>query len=88
MKVSFDIDLTPEEARKLMGLPDLEPMQKEVMKKIQEKVMQEVDNVTNVEHLYSRFFPFGLQSMEQMQKFFNSMLSVATAETPKKGSKK
>ena len=87
MKVTFDIDLTPEEARKLMGLPDLEPMQKAVVKQIQEKIMEEVDNVTNVEHLYSRFFPFGLQSMEQMQKFFTSMLSVATSETPKKDSK-
>ena len=88
MKVKFDIDLTPEEARKLMGLPDLEPMQKAVMEQIQEKIMHEVDNVTNVEHLYSRFFPFGLQSIEQMQKFFNSMLSVATSQTSEKDSKK
>jgi hypothetical protein len=88
MKINFDIDLTPEEARKLMGLPDLEPMQKAVVKQIQDKIMQEVENVTDVEHLYSRFFPFGLQSMEHMQKFFSSMLSIATADTTKKTSKK
>ena len=38
MKINIDIDLSPEEARKIMGLPDLEPMQKQMLEKIQAKI--------------------------------------------------
>ena len=32
MKVKIDIDCTPEEARTFFGLPDLGPLQKEMLK--------------------------------------------------------
>ena len=35
MKVTVDMDMTPEEARKLMGLPDIELFQQAMMEKIQ-----------------------------------------------------
>ncbi len=38
MKITMEIDMSPEEVRKIMGLPDVEPMQKELMTKMQEKM--------------------------------------------------
>lgn len=34
MKINIQMEITPEEARKVMGLPDVEPMQKELMAKM------------------------------------------------------
>jgi uncharacterized protein DUF6489 len=38
MKVKIDIDCTPEEARAFFGLPDLGPLQKEMVAKMQEQM--------------------------------------------------
>ncbi len=38
MKVKVDIDCTPEEARAFFGLPDLGPLQKEMVAKMQEQM--------------------------------------------------
>jgi hypothetical protein len=38
MKVKIDIDCTPEEARAFFGLPDLSPLQHEMMKEMQARM--------------------------------------------------
>ena len=42
MKVTFDIDCTPEEARKFLGLPDVAPMQEAVMKQMQDQMQENI----------------------------------------------
>jgi hypothetical protein len=43
MKVTIEIDATPQEMRSLMGLPDIEPMQKEMMERIRDKTLSAID---------------------------------------------
>jgi hypothetical protein len=38
MKIRIDIDCTPEEARAFLGLPELRPMQEELLKDLQERM--------------------------------------------------
>ena len=38
MKIHMDVDLTPEEARTLFGLPDVKPMQKALMGEIENRM--------------------------------------------------
>jgi len=38
MKINITFDCTPEEARSLVGLPDVQPFQKAVMSELQDKV--------------------------------------------------
>jgi len=38
MKITVDIDCTPEEARKFLGLPDVAPMQETLMRQVQERM--------------------------------------------------
>ena len=38
MKVKIDIDCTPEEARAFFGLPDLGPLQREMVSKMQDQM--------------------------------------------------
>ncbi len=39
MKMTIDIDCTPQEARTLLGLPDLEPLQAAVLGQVEKRLM-------------------------------------------------
>ena len=69
MKITFDIDCTPEEARTFFGLPDVKPMQDVLMKKVQDRMESTLDAVTP-EALMNTWLPAGVQGMEQLQKMF------------------
>ncbi len=73
MKISIDIDVTPEEARKMMGLPDLEPMQTALLDKIQAKMDASIEHMDDPEYLMKKFFPVGIQAMDQFQNFFSNI---------------
>ena len=69
MKISIDVDCTPEEARAFLGLPEVAPMQAAVMDKIQEQLMGNLAAM-DPETLFKIWLPAGLQGMEQLQKAF------------------
>ncbi len=76
MKISFDIDCTPEEARAFLGLPDVKPMQDALLKKAQERMAATLDG-TSAEALLRTWLPAGVQGVEQLQKMFWSSLQNA-----------
>jgi len=43
MKVTIEIDCTPDEARQFMGLPDVKPMQAAVMGRIESQMTEAVE---------------------------------------------
>ncbi|HZJ95744.1 MAG TPA: DUF6489 family protein [Thiopseudomonas sp.] len=77
MKINIQLDMTPEEVRKIMGLPDVEPMQKEMMAKMQDKMNTYIDEMSDPEVFMKRIMPMGLQSMEQIQEFFSRFATMA-----------
>ena len=40
MKISIEIDCTPEEARSFLGLPDVAPMQEALMEELQKRMIK------------------------------------------------
>lgn len=40
MKATIEIDATPQEMRELLGLPEVQALQKEAMEKIREKMLE------------------------------------------------
>jgi hypothetical protein len=69
MKVTVNIECTPEEARAFMGLPDVAPLQEKMMEEI-EKKMQENIRSLDPETLVKTWLPLTLQSWSEMQKAF------------------
>lgn len=69
MKVTIDMDMTPEEGRRFFGLPDVQPMQQALMEEVQRQLMANLQAMTP-EQLMKTWFPAGLQSWEQMQRAF------------------
>lgn len=74
MKISIDVDCTPEEARTFLGLPDVKPMQDAMMQEIQNRMMQNLQAM-EPEALFKTWLPASVQGFEQMQKFFWSQLN-------------
>lgn len=69
MKIHLDIDCTPEEARAFFGLPNVQPMQDALMKKIEERTLAGLDAMTP-EALLKNWLPAGVQGLEQLQSLF------------------
>ena len=77
MKVNIDIDLTPEEARTMLGLPDMKPMQEAVMARLEAKMLESLDEMSQPDYLFKRFFPIGIQGMEDFQRMTQEVMSRA-----------
>ena len=69
MKVSIDIDCTPEEARKFLGLPDVTALQESLMKQVESQMAAALKGM-EPEAMLKAWFPAGMEGLEQMQKAF------------------
>lgn len=78
MKITFDVDCTPEEARSFFGLPDVKPMQDALLTKIEQRMAANLDAISP-EALLRTWLPAGVQGMEQLQKMFWAGLQSAQA---------
>jgi uncharacterized membrane-anchored protein YhcB (DUF1043 family) len=83
MKVTIDMDMTPEEARKLMGLPDIEPLQTAMMEKIQEQMEEYFNDIADPEAMFNKFMPLGINAMEQYKNFYSHIANSAYATAKK-----
>jgi hypothetical protein len=79
MKITFDIDCTPEEARAFFGLPDVRPLQQAVMAQVQEKIMANIQAM-DPETILRTWNSASMQGMEQLQQaFWNSLANMTGA---------
>ena len=74
MKIHMDVDLTPEEARVLFGLPDVQPMQKALMGEIEARLMKSMQAM-EPDALLKMWLPASMSGLEQWQKFVWSRLT-------------
>ena len=82
MKVNFDIECTPEEARAFLGLPNIAPMQERIMKDMEDRIAENF-NALDPETLIKTWMPMSIQSWNDMQKmFWNQMQQTATGVPP------
>jgi Family of unknown function (DUF6489) len=69
MKVNVQVDCTPEEARAFLGLPDLSPLHKVYMDRM-EQLMKEGVGTADVEKMMKQWMPMMSGSWDQWQKTF------------------
>ena len=74
MKISLDIDCTPEELRGFFGLPDVKPMQEQLLKEVEERLRANL-KVLDPETLLKTWLPAGLKGFEQLQEMFLNQIS-------------
>jgi hypothetical protein len=73
MKVTVNVECTPEEARAFMGLPDVQPMQAALMKDLENQLRANIQSM-NPDAMIKTWMPASMQGAEQLQKMFWSQL--------------
>jgi Family of unknown function (DUF6489) len=79
MKVTMNVDCTPEEARAFLGLPDVKPMQEHLMRELQERMVANI-RAMEPEAMLRTWLPATLKSFEQMQEIFMNQMTGAKRE--------
>lgn len=74
MKISLDIDCTPEELRGFFGLPDVKPMQEQLLKDIEERMRANL-KALDPEAMLKTWLPTGLKGFEQLQEMFLNQMA-------------
>ena len=69
MKITINIDCTPQEARQFMGLPNVEPLHEAMTEKMTER-MEEYFASLDPETFVKTWLPKGIGTWEEMGKAF------------------
>ena len=72
MKVTVDVDCTPEEARRFMGLPDLSSVHAVYLSKM-ERMIDDGITADNVEAMIRAWSPMGDAVMAMWRQMFEQM---------------
>ncbi len=72
MKVTVDVDCTPEEARRFMGLPDLSSVHEAYLEKMR-KTIDEGVTPDMVEKMMGSWMPMGEAGMNMWRTMFDQM---------------
>jgi hypothetical protein len=80
MKLNIEIDLTPDEARRVMGLPDVTKMQETIAAEMEKRVVDAMKTASDPEALLKTWFSWGSQGLEQFQRFVADAQRGATKE--------
>ncbi|MBL4613904.1 MAG: hypothetical protein JKY27_03400 [Magnetovibrio sp.] len=103
MKVTIDIECSPEEARTFFGLPDVKPMQEAMMAEMQKRMESSMSGL-DMESMMKMWMPGGMPGgipgatpgtamngmpgLDQFQNmFWNAMNTGTTGKTEKSGEK-
>lgn len=76
MKVNLELDLTPEELRRLFGLPDVSPINDMVVEKLGEQVEKGLDG-TLLKNVAQTMVKGGVQGFEAYQSFLGAMFRMS-----------
>jgi hypothetical protein len=85
MKISINIDCTPQEARAFLGLPHVEPMQEALVAQMQERLAQHLAAI-EPDALMSAWLPGGIKGLTALQEqFWKQMTEMQAPGGKKKG---
>ncbi len=74
MKITMNVECTPEEARTFLGLPDVTPMQEQLMQEVQERMAANI-RAMEPEAMLRTWLPATLKGFEQLQEIFMSQMT-------------
>ncbi len=77
MKINVEIDCTPAEARAFMGLPDVAPLNEQLVQEMQKRM---AENMTAMqpEELMKSWTSFGVQAQDQFRRLMEAAVSGQT----------
>lgn len=82
MKLHIEIDMTPDEARRVMGLPDVTKLQEKLTSEMEKRMMAALETASDPEAMLKTWFSWGAQGMEQFQRFMGETARTASKARP------
>ncbi|EHQ52353.1 hypothetical protein ECTPHS_06662 [Ectothiorhodospira sp. PHS-1] len=83
MKVTVELDATPEELRAFLGLPDVAPLQKEMMDDLSRRIREGQQGYESLA-LMQPMLQSGIANMDAMQKMFWQAFTQSGGDADKK----
>lgn len=80
MNIKIDIDVTPEEMRRLMGWPDLEAFQRQLLDDIRARMMQGAEGYDPLA-LFQPYLKGSLAGMDMWQRMLAASMGRDVAKT-------
>ncbi|MCP5153509.1 MAG: hypothetical protein H6983_05050 [Ectothiorhodospiraceae bacterium] len=78
MKIDIELDVTPEELRTFLGLPDVKPIQDEMLAALRERLLAGSEDLDPV-RMMQPFLTPNVGAMEAMQRAFWQAFSAGAA---------
>jgi hypothetical protein len=89
MKVNIEMEMTPQEARAFMGLPDVAPMQQQMLEEMRARMRAAFD-AGDPEAMMKAWMPFsgantggGADAFQKFQKYFWDSATLAAGKKSK-----
>ena len=72
MKITINVECSPEEARAFLGLPDVTPVNQTIMNGLQKRTEENLEAFTDPQKFYEQMIAAGAGNVDVMQKMFAS----------------
>lgn len=77
MKLTINVDVTPQEARAFFGMPDVEPLNKMVVDEMMVRAKKNIDTLADPERLVAAWVNMGGKGIEQFQALMGAAMAGA-----------
>jgi len=84
MRMTIDIDCTPEEARRLFGLPDITPINEKIVEEMARRANENMDSLADPERFLSEWMGASGKGFEQFQQMMSMAMSGGSQSEPSK----
>lgn len=75
MKLTIDIDCTPQEARSFLGLPDVEALNALIVEEMTTRAKERMDTLADPDQFVAQMMSTGSKGMETMQAMMMAAMS-------------
>ena len=84
MRLTINIDCTPEEARAFFGMPNVAPMNEMIVSEMTRRAKDNLDTLADPERFMAQMMMMGGKGLEQFQGLMGAAMSGATGGGKKK----
>ncbi|MDP3739191.1 MAG: DUF6489 family protein [Hyphomonadaceae bacterium] len=83
MKLTMNVDCTPEEARAFLGLPDLTPVNETLVNAVKQRIEQNIELVSP-EFYLKQWYSMGGQATDSFMQMMTAGARAASGDAPAK----
>jgi hypothetical protein len=84
MRLTIDVDCTPEEARLFFGMPNVTPLNEMIVEEMTKRARENIDTLADPERFFEQMMTMGGKGFEQFQHMMGAAMAGGGAAPGKK----